>query len=171
MDGLCGDLDFEEGGNPVKMNRIICGTDPVLIDSYVAAVMGYKPEDIEYIKTAAEIGVGSCDIKSAEEIVIDKDTSLAVPSASRKVQQLAEYIDEKEACSACYGNLIQALARLNEKGHLKGFKKKTLKSGRDIRAVTLMALVLESAHRGLEGMLKGVPLQQMKYWSFLRIQG
>ena len=33
VDNICGDLDFEDGGNPVVMNRIWAGTDPVLIDS------------------------------------------------------------------------------------------------------------------------------------------
>ena len=35
VDNICGDLDFEDGGNPVVMNRIWAGMDPVLIDSYV----------------------------------------------------------------------------------------------------------------------------------------
>lgn len=171
VDGLCGDLDFEEGGNPVKMNRIICGTDPVLIDSYVAAVMGYKPEDIEYIKTAAEIGVGSCDIKNAEVIVIDKDTSLAAPPASRKVQQLAEYIDEKEACSACYGNLIQALARLNEKGLLKGFKKKSIKIGQGYKDCNLDGIGVGICTSGLGRNVKGCPPSTGEILEFLKNTG
>ena len=34
VDGIIGDLNFEEGGNPVQMNRIIVGKDPVKVDSY-----------------------------------------------------------------------------------------------------------------------------------------
>ena len=34
VDNICGDLDFEDGGNPVVMNRVWAGMDPVLIDSY-----------------------------------------------------------------------------------------------------------------------------------------
>lgn len=30
VDNICGDLDFEDGGNPVVMNRILAVTDPVL---------------------------------------------------------------------------------------------------------------------------------------------
>ena len=29
VDNICGDLDFEEGGNPVSMNRIWAAKDPV----------------------------------------------------------------------------------------------------------------------------------------------
>ena len=35
VDNICGDLDFEDGGNPVVMNRIWAGTDPVLILSLI----------------------------------------------------------------------------------------------------------------------------------------
>ena len=36
----CGDLTFEEGGNPVPMGRLLAGTDPVLLDSYAASLLG-----------------------------------------------------------------------------------------------------------------------------------
>ncbi len=48
VDGIMGDLDFEEGGNPVQMNRVIVGKDPVLIDSYAAELLGYYIDDIPY---------------------------------------------------------------------------------------------------------------------------
>lgn len=118
VDGICGDLDFEEGGNPVQMNRIFCGTDPVLIDSYIAENVGYRPHDVDYIKIANDIGVGSSDIDNAEIIVLSKDKSIAKPSSSRKVQKLAQYVNAKDACSACYANLIRALARLDDEGLL-----------------------------------------------------
>ncbi|MGI6084575.1 MAG: DUF362 domain-containing protein [Acetivibrionales bacterium] len=122
VDGICGDLDFEEGGNPVQMNRIFCGTDSVLIDSYIASNMGYKPYEVNYIKIAEEIGVGSSDIDNAEVIVLDMDESVAKPSPSRKVQKLSQYVKAKDACSACYANLIQALARLDDQGLLHRLK-------------------------------------------------
>ena len=40
VDGIVGDLTFEEGGMPVQMNRLIAGRDPVAIDAYVATLMG-----------------------------------------------------------------------------------------------------------------------------------
>ena len=33
VDALCGDITFEEGGNPLEMNRLIMGCDPVKIDA------------------------------------------------------------------------------------------------------------------------------------------
>lgn len=62
MDNICGDLDFEDGGNPFIMNRLFAGLDPVLIDAYVCAELHYKPEDVPYVKMAEELGVGSADL-------------------------------------------------------------------------------------------------------------
>ncbi len=52
VDGIIGDLNFKEGGNFIQMNRVIVGKDPVLVDSYVAQLLGYDLEDIPYIKMA-----------------------------------------------------------------------------------------------------------------------
>ena len=62
VDNICGDLDFEDGGNPFIMNRLFAGLDPVLIDAYVCAELHYKPEDVPYVKMAEELGVGSADL-------------------------------------------------------------------------------------------------------------
>lgn len=118
MDGICGDLDFEEGGNPVQMNRILCCPDSVLIDSYEANTLGYEPDDVGYISIAAELSVGSKDTDSAIITELNKDLTLAKTHSSRKVKSLIKYIDEREACSACYANLIRALYRTTEKGKL-----------------------------------------------------
>ena len=58
VDNICGDLDFEEGGNPVVMNRILAFLDPVLCDSFVCESMGYSSEEVEYITRAEQLGVG-----------------------------------------------------------------------------------------------------------------
>lgn len=117
VDGIIGDLTFEEGGNPVQMDRIIIGQDPVLIDTYCAALIGYSKNDIAYIDIADEIGVGSSNIEEAEII----EYNLGHKSGndfyhSSLVKKLARNISEDKACSACYGSLIHALKRLDEKG-------------------------------------------------------
>ena len=118
VDGLCGDLDFEEGGNPVRMNRMICGTDPLLVDCYLASCMGFDPFDIGYLKLAQEFGVGSSDLENADIVELNKDESKVVPSSSGLVRNLSKYTVPKDACSACYANLIQALKRLDDEGRL-----------------------------------------------------
>lgn len=119
-DGICGDLDFEEGGNPVRMNRIVAGRDPVLLDAYACALMGHEIADIPYIGLAEEYGVGRADLGAAKVTELgDVESARAVPARSGKVRALAVRVDERSACSACYAALIHGLARLDERRLLK----------------------------------------------------
>jgi uncharacterized protein (DUF362 family) len=118
VDGIAGDLNFEEGGNPVRMNRVIAGKDPVLTDAYVSQLMGFKLEEIPYIIMAEEIGAGNADISNADILELNKDNSVNKPLSSRKAKRLAEHIVDDSACSACYGSLVHALDRLDGRGLL-----------------------------------------------------
>ena len=114
VDGICGDLTFEEGGNPVVGNRIIAGRDPLLIDSYCAELIGYRSHDIEYITFGEKFGLGrlySQDTKVFESGAENKPkvNVSAMPAAER----YRKLIDEDSACSACYSTLIHALHRLH----------------------------------------------------------
>lgn len=120
VDNICGDLDFEEGGNPVVMNRVLGFKDPVLCDAFVCDSMGYAVDDVPYIRLAERLGVGSADTDSANLIYLNQaaqgDTRFPM---TRRVQSLAAHADAKDACSACYGSLIYALDRINDAGGLK----------------------------------------------------
>ena len=109
VDGMCGDLSFEEGGNPVKMDRLIAGFDSVLIDSYVCQLMGLGLNDVPYIEIAQQYGAGSSKIDG--DTVIELNTPKETNSfhAGGEAQRLKKYINEDKACSACYGSLIFAL--------------------------------------------------------------
>ena len=65
VDALCGDLDYEEGGNPVVSNRLFAALDPVLCDTFVANEMGYTVDEIPYIAMAGDLGAGSTDLSAA----------------------------------------------------------------------------------------------------------
>ena len=120
VDGICGDLDFEEGGNPVQMNRLVAALDPVLMDAYACRLMGHDVSDVPYIGLAEEYGVGSADLSAARFTELgDAKSAPAIPPRSGRVKALASRVDEKSACSACYAALIHGLARLDERGRLK----------------------------------------------------
>lgn len=118
VDGIMGDLNFEEGGNPVQMNRILVGTDPVMIDSYAADLLGFDLKDIPYIEIAEEIGVGTTNWDKSSIIELNSDQSTEIKGTTGKVKMFAKYIEERDACSACYGSLIHALDRIRTKGQL-----------------------------------------------------
>jgi len=123
VDGMAGDLTFEEGGNPVQMDRIILGKDPVLMDTYAAALLGYSKEEIEYIGVAESMDVGSSNLDKAK--IQEYDVGLKKNSEfkpSNKVRYLTKKVIAKSACSACYGSLVHALQRLNDRDMLEGIK-------------------------------------------------
>lgn len=117
-DGICPDPYFEEGGRPEKLNRIVAGYDPVLMDCYAANVLGYKPDDIKYIGLARDEGVGNY-INDDTDFIYIYDEDSADNAEVKIVQKEKKYlrlIDEADACSACYSNLVSAMDKLNEMG-------------------------------------------------------
>ena len=119
VDNICGDLDFEEGGNPVTMNRILGFADPVLCDAFVCDCMGFTPDDVPYIRMAEQLGVGSTDLEHAQiRMLNEPEAGMGDFPKTSRIQELASHVTEKEACSACYGSLIHALGRLQEEGLL-----------------------------------------------------
>lgn len=110
VDSICGDLSFEEGGNPVTSNRILLGFDGLLIDSYCAGLMGYSPDEIDHLRYAKQFGLGDYANAGTEifELNPERCPKLAA-QPSRQAKRLGESVDEDGACSACYAALIFAL--------------------------------------------------------------
>jgi uncharacterized protein (DUF362 family) len=117
-DGTCADLGFEEGGNPANLRTMVAGTDSVLIDAYAAKLLGYTPGDVEYIRIAERIGVGSANLSDAEAVYL---SGVAQPQITQTATMEAakRYIDPDRACSACYGNLLSALLRMERPADFK----------------------------------------------------
>lgn len=118
VDGICGDLDFEEGGNPVQANRMLLGADPVKLDSYVCALMGMDPSSIGYIRLAEEYGVGEMGAEEGDVVELNEPVVVESARASGKVGRLVRGVKADQACSACYANLVHALKRMEERGGL-----------------------------------------------------
>lgn len=116
VDSICGDLNFEEGGNPVQTNRMYLGTDPVMIDAYGCSLMGLELSQVPYIKLAEQFGAGSTKF-SPEDIINLNDPANAgnYPKPSGRVASLTRNVHEDSACSACYASLVRALY-VNGKG-------------------------------------------------------
>ncbi|MCL2834057.1 MAG: DUF362 domain-containing protein [Treponema sp.] len=120
VDGICGDPDFEEGGNPVYAGRIFAARDPVLCDAWAAVQLGYEPADIPYIGIAEKLGIGTADYKKAavRELSAPFEGNIsdtAMRAAPGKVKRLAPYIKEENACSSCFGALVSALLRMDQR--------------------------------------------------------
>ena len=165
-DNICGDLDFEDGGNPFIMNRLFAGLDPVLIDAYVCAELHYKPEDVPYVKMAEELGVGSADLTRLSIRQIGEIGEKRVIPEKRKIVELQDAVEEVESCSACYGYLIPALDRLKEEGLLQELHEKIC-IGQGYRGKS-GALGVGSCTSGFACNLKGCPPTDEQMYEFLK---
>lgn len=118
VDHICGDLDFEEGGNPVVRNCIMAAKDPVLTDAYVCSLLNYTIDDALYVRLAGELGVGCSDVSKAEIRTIEGVDTEDI-TASGKVLDVSYAVDEVDSCSACYAMLVPALIQLQDEGLLE----------------------------------------------------
>lgn len=73
VDHICGDLELEDGGNPIETNCIMTGLDPVLMDAYVCHLLGYEVNEVPYVEMAHSLGCGSVDLKNCRISVWSQD--------------------------------------------------------------------------------------------------
>lgn len=167
VDNICGDLDFEEGGNPVTMNRILGFRDPVLCDAFVCETMGYPVSEVAYIGMAERLGVGCADTSKAKITELNEGFhATGKIRMTRRVQQLAQYAEQNDACSACYGSLIYALDRLNDMGMLRKCKDK-IAIGQGFKGQT-GKLGVGQCTCGFEKSCKGCPPKASDIVEFLK---
>ena len=118
VDSICGDLDFEEGGNPVPTGRMYLGTDPVQLDAYGCRLMGLGLEEVPYIGLAEEWGAGSAQIGPDDLRPLNAPAQAAsYPSPSGLVAQLTRGVQADGACSACFAALVRALHTSGNPAH------------------------------------------------------
>jgi len=119
VDGAYGDLSSELGGNPVEMGIMAAGSDPLEIDAFAAASIGFKPSDIMHLAHYADFrGIDLTDYqpevrelnRPAEQKQFTADTGILDRFPCR--------VTAEGVCCTCRGNLIFALKRLQERGAL-----------------------------------------------------
>ncbi len=165
VDNICGDLDFEDGGNPVVMNRILAGLDPVLMDAYVCHMMHYDVSEVPYVTLAEKLGVGCADISQADIRICGEDAGKAMPR-SRRVVELLDAVEEVESCSACYGTLLPALEMLKEEGLLDKLHTR-ISIGQGFRGKT-GELGIGHCTRNFRHHLEGCPPLEGEIYDFLK---
>ena len=164
IDHICGDLSFEEGGDPVTRNCVMAAADPVLTDSYVCSLLGYSIEEVPYIGMAEALGVGSSDLSALRLITCEGEPYEDLPS--RSLLDVSYAVDEVDSCSACYGVLIPALERLREEGLLDKLPA-AIAIGQGHRGKTGI-LGVGSCTAGFDFCVKGCPPKEEDIYSQLK---
>lgn len=68
IDGVIAGEGHETSGNPVVMNIVIAGTDPVAVDAVGSAVMSIPPSTVKHLRLAEERGLGTCNLDRIEVV-------------------------------------------------------------------------------------------------------
>ena len=66
VDGIIAGEGHESSGNPLIMNLVIAGTDPVAVDIVGAKIMGIPINDIKHLTFAEKKGLGTADLNKIE---------------------------------------------------------------------------------------------------------
>jgi len=162
VDSICGDLSFEEGGTPVPTQRILLGFDPVLLDTYGAALIGLDPDDIAYLQLARDHGVGRFASKDTKVVELHPERKTKNQRTGRIAQRYARFIHEESACSACYAALIYALH--NGGYHGKG----PIHIGQGLRGRSIEGIGVGNCAAGCTNYLPGCPPKGLDIVEFLR---
>lgn len=166
VDHICGDLDFEDGGNPVVRNCMMAAKDPVLVDAYVCSLLHYRPEEVPYIGIAHSLGVGEANLDRAVIRTIGGTEREEELLKADRVVKVRDVVEEVESCSACYGYLIPALDRLRQEGLLERLKEK-IHIGQGYRGKT-GGLGIGSCTARFRKSLKGCPPTETEIYEFLK---
>ena len=130
VDGIIG----QEGlgplfGDPIEMDLVIAGKDPVAVDSITGLLMGIEPEQIETTRLAAELGIGVMDpalIEVAGESIsaVRRRFRLASEAISQSMHfpQGFELIFNEKACTGCRNGVLSTLRDLDVEGRLENAK-------------------------------------------------
>lgn len=164
VDSLCGDLNFEEGGNPVHTNRMLLGTDPVQIDAYGCRLMGLDLEDVPYIGLAERWGAGSTAIGPGDVVTLNRPQDVEeYPKPSGLVRQLTRRVRQDDACSACYAALVRGLYLTRE-----GTPEDEIAIGQGWRGREFPGLGFGNCCRGARAHVPGCPPTAAEAAAFLR---
>lgn len=115
-------LQWELGGDPVRLDTILMGENVLAVDIVAASLLGYGIDEVRHLQIASQSGLGP---KTMAEIQVYHSPGRAmkkkIVQASREKKPEYELPDlniiEKGTCSSCKGALVAAMRRLCREGH------------------------------------------------------
>ena len=123
-------------GDPVKMNLVLAGKDPVAVDAVASAVMGFEPYKDQIIRIAEQSGLGTADLRYIE--VIGESIAGVKRSFKTRFEVLSErvnipegtrFIQDDKACTGCKNAVYSLLMNLEKEGRLNGLRGWTIAAG------------------------------------------
>lgn len=120
-------------GEPVPLGLVIAGNDGVAVDSVCAAIMGFDPSGLQYLRLASERGLGQADLESIRVLgsTINEVRRQFKPALAELEPIEGVTVISGEPCSGCIAAVHLALARMRTYGTLE----KMLARGKEITII------------------------------------
>ncbi|MCW3992710.1 MAG: hypothetical protein NWE79_08360, partial [Candidatus Bathyarchaeota archaeon] len=143
-------------GDIIEMDVVMASTDVYSLDVVGARVMGFSPDEVEYLKLASEQGL--VDLEGAGIEVVGEPIGVVARSFKRPPMELTPQegitIIEKGACSACRGAICSVFYDLEQMGLLVEVRDLLILVGPQAELPESLGqrpLVMGACLRGLEG--------------------
>lgn len=115
-------LQWELGGNPVRLDTILMGENVLAVDMVAASLLGYGIDEVRHLKIASQSGLGP---KTMAEIqvyyspgTVMKEKLVQAGRMKNPDYKLPDLnIIEKGTCSSCKGALVAAMRRICREGY------------------------------------------------------
>ena len=124
-------------GDPLEMDLVIAGKDPVAVDAVTSEIMGYEPVDYSIVHVAALTGVGVDDLKQIEVIgepiaKVKRRFKTSVEAIQEKIPfpQGFQVLYDEKACSGCRNQMLSSLVDMANAGVLDQAKGWTVLCGK-----------------------------------------
>ncbi len=112
------------------MNLSIAGDDPVAVDTILCHITGVDPNDVLHIQFAAEMGLGTMDMRKmeilGEKVDRVKRRFKMADEDTKKIQIPGfQMLMSEKSCTGCRATMYSVLKDMEMKGlmdHLKGLK-------------------------------------------------
>jgi uncharacterized protein (DUF362 family) len=191
LDAIVGEMTAELGCDPVRLDTMVAGTNPVAMDALCATILGYEPHEISHIAHAEALGIGrGLDLS---EINVFGDVELAqlkgdtgdLIGYQRYTEAFEKYglsICDDGACSSCLSSLYLALKRMADDELLETLKNSKIYLGQKIEqkypkvqpdkagggGVQVGIGKCTEKIKGLDFVVKGCPPTALKVYKKLR---
>lgn len=182
VDGIIG----QEGlgpvfGEPVEMDLIVAGDDPVAVDTVLCHIMEIEPKDVLCIRFAQEMGIGTMDMREIEifgkKISQVKRRFKLAEEDTKKIQVPGfQMMFDEKSCTGCRNTMYSVIKDMETKGLMEALKGLTVLVGAaermpdvDVRNLVLVGAC--AAKKKAEGIRFAPGCPPRGYWILEAITG
>jgi uncharacterized protein (DUF362 family) len=169
-------------GEPVEMNLIIAGDDPVAVDTVLCHIMEIQPDDVPCIKFAQEMGIGTMAMERIQ--IYGKEISqvkrrFRLPEEDIKKIQIPGFrmIFSEKSCTGCRNTMYSVIKDMETKGLMDALNGLTVLVGEaesipeDLDIKNLVLVGACTAKNRAEGIRYAPGCPPRNYWVIEAITG